>query len=147
MNLKSKLKCSNRRIMEKKRFVVLLLCMTILLSMFSSASAATPIETVRISSFFIMDSKHGVSEKVGLVETGLDETALKALSQTEIEAYAHSYLATIENSTACNHSWVLKSTEYMWYSGPGPDGYYKGWAWVPTYDCSRCGAWQRIVMI
>jgi hypothetical protein len=121
--------------------------MTILLSMFSSASAATPIETVRISSFFIMDSKHGVSEKVGLVETGLDETALKALSQTEIETYAHSYLATIENSIACNHPWVLKSTEYMWYSGPGPDGYYEGWAWVATDDCSRCGAWQRIVMI
>ena len=102
---------------------------------------------MKVSSFVTMQSATGLNKTIGLVETKLELNALKSLTKDQIDKIGRVYLDSMEVLSACDHAWVLVNTQYVWYSGPWPDGYYQGWAWLADYESSRCGALQTIVMI
>jgi len=131
----------------KRTIILVFLSITFLLAVFRPVSAETIPNDMKVSSFVTMQSATGLNKTIGLVETKLELNALKSLTKDQIDKIGRVYLDSMEVLSACDHAWVLVNTQYVWYSGPGPDGYYQGWAWVADYECSRCGALQTIVMI
>lgn len=131
----------------KRTIILVLLSVTFLLLIFSPVSAETIPNDMKLSSFVTMQSVTGLNKTIGLVQTKLELNALKSLTKDQIDKIGRVYLDSMEVLSACDHAWLLVNTQYIWYSGPGPDGYYEGWAWVADYECSRCGALQTIVMI
>ena len=131
----------------KRTIILVFLSITFLLAVFRPVSAETIPNDMKVSSFVTMQSATGLDKTIGLVETKLELNALKSLTKDQIDKIGRVYLDSMEVLSACDHAWVLVNTQYVWYSGPGPDGYYQGWAWVADYECSRCGALQTIVMI
>ena len=135
------------RMIMKRTIILFFLSITFLLLVFGPVSAETIPNDMKVSSFVTMQSTTGLHKTIGLVETKLEVNALKSLTKDQIDKIGRVYLDSMEVLNSCDHAWVLVKTQYVWYSGPGPDGYYEGWAWVADYECSRCGALQTIVMI
>ena len=131
----------------KRTIILVILSIIFLLAVFRPVSAETIPNEIKLSSFVTMQSATGLNKTIGLVETKLEFNALKSLTKDQIDKIGRVYLDSMEVLIVCDHAWVLVNTQYVWYSGPGPDGYYEGWAWVADYECSRCGALQTIVMI
>ncbi len=131
----------------RRKIILVILSITFLLAVFRPVSAETIPNEMKVSSFVTMQSATGLNKTIGLVETKLELNALKSLTKDQIDKIGRIYLDSMEVLSACDHAWVLVNTQYVWYSGPGPEGYYEGWAWVADYKCSRGGALQTIVMI
>lgn len=72
----------------------------------------------------------------------MNETLLKELTEEQTDDIARAALRQ-RTQSECSHAWVLKNRQWIHVTYPG----YSGPAWSMTYECSRCGAMDTVIVV